>query len=268
VTPSNVQTLISEPYRLARCVGAPSPSPVDRNEKMKTSVLSVVLAAFIGAMALSAPALAQTKTVKACEDEWKANKAANQAAKITEKAYVEKCRAGTAAKPAAAAKPEAKPAAAGKKPGARPAATAGSQKTVKACEDEWKANKAANQAAKITEKAYVEKCRAGGSMAKPASAPAPAPASAPAAQAKPAAAPARPMAAPASGKPAGANQYAAEGQAKSRCPTDTVVWANLDSKIFHFAGHSDYGHTKSGAYMCEKDAVGQGMRAAKNEKHP
>ena len=76
---------------------------------MKTSILSVALAAFIGAMALSAPALAQTKTVKACEDEWKANKAANQAAKITQKAYVEKCRAGAAAKPAAAAKPEAKP---------------------------------------------------------------------------------------------------------------------------------------------------------------
>ena len=238
---------------------------------MKTSILSVALAAFIGAMALSAPALAQTKTVKACEDEWKANKAANQAAKITQKAYVEKCRAGAAAKPAAAAKPETKPAAkpvaAEKKPEAKPAAkpAASSEKTVKACEDEWKANKAANQAAKITEKAYVEKCRAGGSMAKPAAAPAPAPA----AQAKPVAKPAaKPMAAPASGKPAGANQYAAESQAKGHCPSDTVVWANLDSKIFHFVGHSDYGKTKSGAYMCEKDATSQGMRAAKNEKHP
>lgn len=236
---------------------------------MKMSVLSVVLAAFIGAMALSAPVIAQTKTVKACEDEWKANKAANQAAKVTQKDYVTKCRAGTAAKPTAAAKPEAKPAVADKKPAAKPAAAASSQKTVKACEDEWKANKAANQAAKITEKAYVEKCRAGGSMAKPASAPAPTPASAPAAKPSTAAAPpAKPPAAPTAGTPAGANQYAAEGQAKSRCPKDTVVWSNLDSKIFHFAGHKDYGHTKSGAYMCEKDAVGQGMRAAKNEKHP
>jgi len=43
---------------------------------------------------------------------------------------------------------------------------------------------------------------------------------------------------------------------------------NLDSKIYHFSGHKDYGHTKEGAYMCEKDALGQGIRAAKNEKHP
>jgi hypothetical protein len=240
---------------------------------MKTSILSVAFAAFIGVMALSAPALAQTKTVKACEDEWKANKDANQAAKITQKAYVEKCRAGAAAaKPSATAKPEAKPEVAEKKPVSKPAAGA-AVKTVKACEDEWKANKAANQAAKITEKAYVEKCRTGDSMAKPAAAAQTKPAAPVAAQAKPtasptASAPAKPMAAPAAGTPAGANQYAAESQAKGHCPSDTVVWANLDSKIFHFAGHKDYGHTKSGAYMCEKDATGQGMRAAKNEKHP
>jgi hypothetical protein len=84
--------------------------------------------------------------------------------------------------------------------------------------------------------------------------------------------PAKPMApvaaAPASGKPEGANQFVAESQAKSHCPSGLVVWANLDSKIYHFSGHSNYGNTKQGAYMCEKDAEAQGMRAAKNEKHP
>jgi hypothetical protein len=70
------------------------------------------------------------------------------------------------------------------------------------------------------------------------------------------------------GKSNGPNQYAAELQAKAHCPRDTVVWANLDSKIYHFAGYADYGHTKIDAYMCEKDAMGQGIRAAKNEKHP
>ena len=73
---------------------------------------------------------------------------------------------------------------------------------------------------------------------------------------------------PAMGKPAGANQFAAEGAAKAHCPTGLVVWVNLDSKIYHFSGNADYGHTKQGAYMCEKDAEAQGMRAAKNEKHP
>jgi hypothetical protein len=153
------------------------------------------------------------------------------------------------------------------------------QKTVKACQSEWRANKAANQAAKITEKAYVEKCRAdsasaqpqAGPAAKPAAAPAAAPAptaSKPAAKPAPAAAKPAPMAPAASATPAGANQFAAEGQAKARCPADTVVWANLPTKIYHFAGKKDYGNTKSGAYMCEKDAMGSGMRAAKNEKHP
>jgi hypothetical protein len=157
------------------------------------------------------------------------------------------------------------------------------QKTAKACTDEWRANKEANQKAGITEKAYVEKCRADSAAttpatppATPAAAPATKPAAAPAAApAKPAPAPAPTMAAPAA-KPspapataaAGANQFAQETLAKARCPTDTVVWANLDSKIYHFSGHKDYGNTKEGAYMCEKDAMGQGIRAAKNEKHP
>jgi hypothetical protein len=95
----------------------------------------------------------------------------------------------------------------------------------------------------------------------------------------PAAAPAKPVATPAAApaaKPAptaatvttGANEFAAEALAKARCPTATVVWANLKSKIYHFSGTKDYGTTKEGAYMCEKDATAQGVRPAKNEKHP
>ena len=165
------------------------------------------------------------------------------------------------------------------------AAPAATQKTAKACRDEWRANKADNQAKGITEKAYVTQCRAGTAAAQPAPAPAPAPkttaAPAPApkttAAPPPAAAPApekktatTPMAPPpaASTAPTGANQYTTEAQAKGRCGTGTVVWANLDSKIYHFASYKDYGNTKSGAYMCERDATSQGMRASKNEKHP
>ena len=159
------------------------------------------------------------------------------------------------------------------------------QKSVKACQDEWRANKAANQAAKITEKAYVEKCRADTTPAKPAAAPAAAPkpsksaaptapAAAPKSSAQSAPAPAaksKPEMKPApaaSAAPTGANQFSTEAQAKARCGSGTVVWVNLESKIYHFAGHKTYGTTKSGAYMCERDATGEGMRAAKNEKHP
>ena len=68
----------------------------------KQSVLIVCFAVVFSGFAFSAtPSFAQKKTVKACEEEWRANKAANEAAKITEKVYVAKCRA-EAEKPAAA----------------------------------------------------------------------------------------------------------------------------------------------------------------------
>jgi outer membrane biosynthesis protein TonB len=177
--------------------------------------IAIICSAIIGASFLAVPAVSQQKTVKACQEEWRANKADNQAKGITEKAYVTQCRGGEAAKPAPAEKKAAKPAPAEKK-----AATP----------------------------APAEKKTA---------APAPAPAPAPA---KPA-----PTATSAA---TGAYQYSTETQAKLRCMTGTVVWANTNSKIYHFAGHKDYGHTKSGAYMCESDATSQGMRAPKNEKRP
>ena len=146
------------------------------------------------------------------------------------------------------------------------------QKTVKACQQEWRANKAANQAKGITEKAYVAQCRAGAAAAAPAPA---APTAAAPPKVAPSSAPAssrasRPSAptAPSAATPSGAYQYSTEGQAKVRCGPGTVVWVNLNSKIYHFVGHKDYGHTKSGAFMCERDAMNEGMRAAKNEKHP
>jgi hypothetical protein len=231
-------------------------------------LFSVAICAGLFALtAFPAPLLAQQKTVKACQEEWRANKADNQAKGITEKAYVTQCRAG-----AASAQPASTPAPA-------PSAVAPAPvKTAKACRDEWQANKAGYQAAKITEKAYIDKCRAGEAVALPntpaatstpaapaptAAAPAPAPA-----QAAPAPAPGVKPSQTAATPPAGADQFQTEAQAKSHCPADLVVWANLTSKIYHFAGHKSYGTTKSGAYMCEKEAMTQGFRASKTEKRP
>jgi hypothetical protein len=138
-------------------------------------------------------------------------------------------------------------------------------KTEKTCQDEWRANKAANQTAGITEKAYIEKCRSGGTVGQrigPGLAP-PDARSAPKLDSPSAVKPVPAALTPA----AGANQFSNEAQARIRCPSAAVVWANLDSKVYHFSGYKDYGTTKQGAYMCEKDAVGQGMHAAKNEKH-
>ena len=142
------------------------------------------------------------------------------------------------------------------------------QKTVKQCTDEWRANKADNQARGITEKAYVAQCRTGGTVAAPAPAPAPPPVRTTAPAPAPTAPPPTANARPATTTPTGAYQYATEGQARMRCFAGTVVWANTNSNIYHFSGYKDYGNTKTGAYMCETDATGQGMRASKNENHP
>jgi hypothetical protein len=135
------------------------------------------------------------------------------------------------------------------------------EQTLKACRAEWQAHKADNQAKGITEKTFIDQCRGAEVPAATPTATKPAPrVVTPAAASKPAPA--------ATVSPVGPNQFAMEALAKAHCPADVVVWANLKSKIYHFSGHKDFGNTKEGAYMCEKDATGQGIRAAKNEKHP
>ena len=93
---------------------------------------------------------------------------------------------------------------------------------------------------------------------------APAPAAAPAEPSAPAEAPA---AAP-GGPSAGETQFESAAQARIHCPGDTVVWANLASKAYHYYGERRYGATRHGAYMCENDAIGAGMKSRKKEKHP
>lgn len=141
------------------------------------------------------------------------------------------------------------------------AASQAEQKTAKACETEWSANKAAIQGSGKTKKAFMIECRSG---------------AAPQANAQPPAnagtAPAAPRTAkrtrPGTAISTGAAEYASEMEAKSHCPGQIVVWANTHSKIYHFAGSRSYGNTKTGAYMCEKDTASAGFRSAKNEKRP
>lgn len=64
------------------------------------------------------------------------------------------------------------------------------------------------------------------------------------------------------------DRFTTEAAAKAHCPTGTVVWANTATKVFHFAGTPEFGHSKRGAYMCEQQATAAHFRAAKNEKHP
>ena len=138
-------------------------------------------------------------------------------------------------------------------------------KTAAQCNADYAANKAAIKASGQTKKAYVAACRADTTGAPPATAAAP---TAPAGyQQPPAPAPAPFAPSPHVGA-TGAGQFTTDAQARARCPSDTVVWVNTKSNVYHFAGRRDYGNTKQGAYMCEADAKAAGDRAAKNEKHP
>ena len=70
---------------------------------MTRQIAVVMCSAVLGLMTLSSHAIAQQKTAKECREEWRANKAANQASGVTEKAYVAQCRGGAApAQPTAA----------------------------------------------------------------------------------------------------------------------------------------------------------------------
>jgi len=140
------------------------------------------------------------------------------------------------------------------------AASQAQQKTARACEAEWRANKATIQGSGKTKKAFMIECRAG-TAAAPQAQPAPDQSAAnPPAQRRAA------RTARGNAIPTRAGEFATEAEAKAHCPGESVVWANTRSKVYHFPGSRAYGTTKKGAYMCEKDTASAGMRSAKNEK--
>ncbi len=87
---------------------------------------------------------------------------------------------------------------------------------------------------------------------KPAAAPTPA-----ATMAKPVAAAAPPAARPA---PAAAPDAGDIASAKAR----GMVWANLNTKVYHSSADKEYGTTKNGKFMTEADAKAAGFKLAKH----
>jgi hypothetical protein len=61
-----------------------------------------------------------------------------------------------------------------------------------------------------------------------------------------------------------AQRFQLEAQAKQHCPSDTVVWLNIPTQIYRFKGMRWYGNTKSGAYVCRKEADAEGDRPTRN----
>jgi hypothetical protein len=62
----------------------------------------------------------------------------------------------------------------------------------------------------------------------------------------------------------GLETFGQEAQAKQHCPTDTVVWLNLPTMIWHYKGQRWYARTIHGAYACEKEAAAGGARGTRN----
>jgi hypothetical protein len=58
--------------------------------------------------------------------------------------------------------------------------------------------------------------------------------------------------------------FTSQRQAQQHCPTDTVVWLNLPTGIYHMQGERWYGATKRGAYVCEREADKAGDRETRN----
>ena len=73
---------------------------------MRTRIFAAIATTLLISLAVSS-APASAKTAKDCQKEWRADKAAMQAAGKTEKAYVAEC-SGKAAKPSTAVAPASK----------------------------------------------------------------------------------------------------------------------------------------------------------------
>jgi hypothetical protein len=149
-----------------------------------------------------------------------------------------------------------------------------------ACASQWKQAQAAEATGGETWPQFLAQCRTRESSAAapssgtfaPAPAPAPVPAPAPASQSgslfpwwqpsAPASTPATNASAPSAPR---AGEYTTELAARASCPSDTVVWVNTPSRVYHYSGTHYYGHTKRGAYMCEANARAAGNRAARKE---
>ena len=58
--------------------------------------------------------------------------------------------------------------------------------------------------------------------------------------------------------------FASENAAQAHCPRDQVVWLNTNSGIYHSKGMRWYANTRSGAFVCRKEADAAGDRMTRN----
>lgn len=241
---------------------------------MRYSLGSLVAAAIAFGLPIAGSTAANAESVmRTCAAEWKQAQAAGTTGGQTWPQFLAQCRT----KPgSAAAAPTPAPAAQSDSPfpwwgHPAPASNAGGatahESVMKLCASRWKDAKAAGTTAGQTWPQFLAQCRASQGSAPSggfASAPAPAPAPSQSGSLFPWQRPSAP--APNVGAPARAGEYATELQARAQCPSDTVVWANTTSGIYHYTGTRYYGHTRRGAYMCEAQARADGFRPSRGRE--
>jgi hypothetical protein len=242
---------------------------------MRRSIIGLALASLTAlGLALTASTADAQSVMKQCGEQWQAAKQEGTTNGETWRQFLAQCRARIegAGTPTGSAS-------SGFAPASAPAASSG-QSVMKQCGEEWQSAKAAGTTNGATWPQFLKDCRVRLSSETSGPAPGFAPAAPAPAQPQtgslfpwqqptaPAPAPAPAPASYGNAVATGAGQFASEQEARYRCPSDTVVWVNEKSHIYHFAGTSNYGHTRRGAYMCEQDAKAVGARAAMNERHP
>ena len=226
--------------------------------------------------------------MRTCATEWKQAEAAGTTEGQSWPQFLAQCRTrqGSAAAPSSStAAPAPAPQSGSLFPWSQPSAptsTAASnvgapavgQSVMRLCASQWKDAKAAGTTAGQTWPQFLSQCRARQTSTTSSSggfapAPAPAPASQSGSlfpwwqQSASSSAAASNVGAPSALR---AGQYPTELAARARCPSDTVVWVNTPTLIYHYSGTRYYGHTLKGAYMCEADARTGGYRAARNRQ--
>jgi hypothetical protein len=248
---------------------------------MRNSFSSLLAAATLAfGLSAGAPNSAHAESVmQACASQWKQAQATGATGGQSWPQFLAQChrsQTSPASTPASAPAPATQSGSLfpWSQPSAPTSATASNvgagQSVMRLCASQWKDAEAAGTTSGQSWPQFLARChRRQGSAAAPSGGFAPAPAPAPASQSG-SLFPWWQQSAPASapGVPATprAGEYTTELAARARCPSDTVVWANTPSRIYHYSGTRYYGSTRRGAYMCEADARAAGYRSAKNRQ--
>jgi hypothetical protein len=243
---------------------------------MRNSFSSLLAAAAVAfTLSVGVPTSADAESVmKACASQWKQAQTTGATGGQSWPQFLAQCRTSQASPPSTPASAPAPAPQSGSlfpwsqssAPASATASNVGAgQSVMKLCASQWKDAKAAGTTGGLSWSQFLGQCRTRqGSAAAPSGGFAPAPAPAPAPQSG-SLFPWWQQSAPASAPPR-AGEYTTELAARARCPSDTVVWANTPTRIYHYTGTRYFGHTRNGAYMCEADARAAGYRAAKNRQ--